>query len=710
MAKSVFILSTEADSGKFIVSLGLMNGLSKKYRKTAYFKPVISQYKRGETDSDIKTIIHFFSRSSKPTDHFAVSGHRSGGEGADHGELLDTVIAKYKDIEKDSDWIIVQGTDYSNPAGPFELGFNIEIAKNIGSPVLLVIKGDNKSGSEILAEANEVSRQLANNAIALTGIVVNKAPLSLRKTLVNDLKSRFECYTSVIPAIKELNDPVLYEVLYAVNGKLINDESDLFQPVTEIVVKAAYETGFLKRLQANSLLITSTGRADLIAIGLLSRQSSDFAHLAGIVLSAEKKLDFRIMNMIRKSDLPIILSNENIVDIVRAIDHIKSRVSFEKQHKIMLAVKTFDKFVNLAILTQKIKNVHTQEITSHMFQYQLIQRARKFKARIVMPEGEDERILKAAARIISLGLGEITLMGDVQKIAALIKTKQIGLDIDKLIIVDPVNDKEFENYSAKLYELRKNTGLSYDNASVLMTDPSYFGAMMVYTGRADAMVSGAVYTTRQTVKPALEFIKAKNGSQLVSSVFFMCLPQRVVIFGDCAINPNPTTEQLAEIAISSAETAQLFGITPKIAMISYSSGKSGVGSEVEKVRRATEIVRNIRHDLDIEGPIQYDAAVNPVIARAKLPGSKVAGHANILIFPNLNTGNAIYKAVQQETGAMAIGPILQNLKKPVNDLSRGATVDDIFNTILITLIQCADNASAPDQLLKTADNLANLIA
>jgi phosphate acetyltransferase len=229
--------------------------------------------------------------------------------------------------------------------------------------------------------------------------------------------------------------------------------------------------------------------------------------------------------------------------------------------------------------------------------------------------------------------------------------------------------------------------MAYD----LMTDVSYFGTMMVHKGHADGMVSGAVHTTLHTIRPALQFIKTKPGVSLVSSIFFMCLPDRVSVFGDCAVNPNPTAEQLAEIAISSAESSQRFGIEPRVAMLSYSSGTSGEGEEVEKVRRATELVRQKKPDLKVEGPIQYDAAVDPLVGRQKLPQSEVAGQASVLIFPDLNTGNNTYKAVQRETGALAIGPMLQGLNKPVNDLSRGCTVEDIFNTVVITAIQAQVN-------------------
>jgi phosphate acetyltransferase len=304
-----------------------------------------------------------------------------------------------------------------------------------------------------------------------------------------------------------------------------------------------------------------------------------------------------------------------------------------------------------------------------------------------LPEGDDDRILLAADALIKQNVVDLTILGHKENIQASLKRLNLDLDLDKINIINPGTFERFEEYANTLYELRKTKNVSLQMARDLMLDVSYFGTMMVYKGEADGMVSGASHTTQHTIRPSLQFVKTKPGFSTVSSVFFMCLPNRVSVFGDCAVNPNPTSEQLAEIAISSADTSKMFGIEPKIAMLSYSSGTSGEGEDVDKVRKATEIVRQKRPDLKIEGPIQYDAAVDPEVGKKKMPNSEVAGQASVLIFPDLNTGNNTYKAVQRETGALAIGPMLQGLNKPVNDLSRGCTVADIFNTVVITAIQ-----------------------
>jgi phosphate acetyltransferase len=369
------------------------------------------------------------------------------------------------------------------------------------------------------------------------------------------------------------------------------------------------------------------------------------------------------------------------------VSAIRSRLTADNPKKIQLAISTFERYVDVRLLEEKLVSFQSEGITPHMFQYRLLQWAKRARRHIVLPEGNDDRILRAAAQLLHQDIVDLTILGDPGEVAASAKRLGLSLPAGHVRIIDPVNSDYYADYVETFYELRKDKGVNQDMARDLLRDVSYFGSMMVHKGHADGMVSGAVHTTQHTIRPALQFIKTKPGVSVVSSVFFMCLPDRVAVFGDCAVNPNPTAEQLAEIAISSAESSRAFGIEPRVAMLSYSSGTSGAGADVEKVRRATELVRQLRPDLKVEGPIQYDAAVDPLVGRQKLPDSEVAGQASVLIFPDLNTGNNTYKAVQRETGALAIGPVLQGLNKPVNDLSRGCTVDDVFNTVVITAIQ-----------------------
>ncbi len=385
--------------------------------------------------------------------------------------------------------------------------------------------------------------------------------------------------------------------------------------------------------------------------------------------------------------VPIFAVEEGTYYITNKIGSIKSKIYADNKQKIETSIITFEKYVDLDNLAEKLITFEAEGMTPKMFQYNLVKRARKHRKHIVLPEGNDERIIIAASRLLAMDVVDISIIGNKKQIENKVSELGLAFDFSKVHIINPIESLHYDDYVNTYYELRKAKNVTLGMAKDLMEDVSYFGTMMVYKGHADGMVSGAAHTTQQTILPALQFIKTKPNSSVVSSIFFMCLEDRVSVFGDCAINPNPTAEQLAEIAISSADSSLAFGIEPKIAMLSYSSGSSGKGDEVDKVRTATEIVRKKRPDLKIEGPIQYDAAVDMEVGKSKMPNSEVAGQASVLIFPDLNTGNNTYKAVQRETGALAIGPMLQGLNKPVNDLSRGCTVDDIINTVVITAIQ-----------------------
>jgi phosphate acetyltransferase len=430
-------------------------------------------------------------------------------------------------------------------------------------------------------------------------------------------------------------------------------------------------------------------RGDILIGVLQANISKNYPKVAGMILTGGLMPEPSILKLIEGLDtvLPVITVETGTFETVTKVAGTQSRIYYYNKEKIALAISTFDKYIDIQSIGEKINTFQTRNITPRMFQYQIVKRAKSIKKHIVLPEGGDDRILIAANQLVKQDIVKITILGNKENIIAAANRLNLSMDFDKIQIIDPATSEKYDAYVDDLVELRKSKNLQKEMARDLMLDVSYFGTMMVFKGDADGMVSGAEHTTQHTIRPALQFVKTKPGVNTVSSVFFMCLPNRVAIFGDCAVNPNPTSEQLAEIAISSAETSIMFGIEPKIAMLSYSSGTSGEGEDVDKVRRATEIIREKRPDLKVEGPIQYDAAVDPSVGKQKLPNSQVAGQASVLIFPDLNTGNNTYKAVQRETGALAIGPMLQGLNKPVNDLSRGCTVDDVFNTVVITAIQ-----------------------
>ncbi len=459
--------------------------------------------------------------------------------------------------------------------------------------------------------------------------------------------------------------------------------------IGSFVVGAMQLRHFIKYLEEDCLVITPGDRADVILSALQANNSTNYPKISGIVLTGGIKPEKAILKLIKglSQVVPIISVKKGTYEVANEIGDIRSHIYAKNKQRIYTSLSTFEKYINVGDFDKKLITVESKGMTPRMFLYNLYNRAKKNKKHIVLPEGNDERILRATARLIGLDIVDITLLGNEKEIKKTVTKLGIPFRFDKVNIINPNNSEYCKDYVNTLLELRKHKNINLDAAKDMMVDVSYFGTMMVYKGHADGMVSGAAHTTQHTIRPALQFIKTKPGVSVVSSVFFMCLEDRVSVFGDCAINPNPTAEQLAEIAISSAKSSIAFGIEPKIAMLSYSSGTSGKGEDVDRVKNATQIVKESHPELKIEGPIQYDAAVDMNIGKSKIPNSEVAGQASVLIFPDLNTGNNTYKAIQRETGAIAIGPMLQGLNKPVNDLSRGCTVDDVFNTVIITAIQ-----------------------
>ena len=694
MLKTVFITSTEAHSGKSIISIGLVNMLLGKAQKIGYYKPIIDQNQPQHRDDHIDTILTHFDLPMAYEDTYAFTWQEAMTkiDTESQGEMIDTIIRKFKRLDEQYDFTVVEGTDYQGEGAVFEFDLNAQIAKNLGSPVIIVISGEEKTDEQVINAALSAIHNFSAREIQVLAVVANKISSESIKAVKNLLTKQLP--TGVLLAIieedKRLKSPTMKEINEQLHGKVLFGAESLTNQVDNFVTGAMQVPNFLNYLKENVLIITPGDRGDIIISALQANLSASYPKIAGIVLTAGYIPEKPIMKLIRglPTAVPILAVQTGTFETSNVVGAIRSRISSDNTRKIRLAIDTFDRSINLPELEKSLISLKPSGITPRMFQYQLTQWARRLKKHIVLAEGNDERILKAAARLLSQDIVDITLLGDAAEINKLIGQLDIRQELAKVRIVNPAKDERYIDYVHTLYELRKNKNVTLEMARDLMTDVSYFGTMMVYKGHADGMVSGAVNTTLHTIRPALQFIKTKPGVSLVSSIFFMCLTDRVCIFGDCAVNPNPTAEQLAEIAISSAESSERFGIEPRIAMLSYSSGNSGEGEDVEKVRKATEIVRSSHPELKIEGPIQYDAAVDPVVGKNKLPGSEVAGRASVLIFPDLNTGNNIYKAVQRETGALAIGPMLQGLRKPINDLSRGCTVDDVFNTVIVTAIQC----------------------
>ena len=694
MTKALYIGTLESHSGKSLVVLGLMQLLLGKMVKVGYFRPVIDDVETGKIDNHINTIISHFNIDITVEDAYALTQSQVVDMFNDNrqGDILDTIISKYKQLEKRFDFILVEGSDFSSDGSIIEFDLNIDIAKNLGIPVILIDNGKGKTLEEFCGNLESAVNTYIQKGIEILGVVANKIRSEnldlVNKRIKKELKNKTVAFT--VPRVKILSHPTLNEILEALNGKVLFGKENLDNQTGSFGVGAMQLHNYLTQLKDNSLVITPGDRSDIILGALQANLSHNYPTISGIVLTGGILPEPSIIKLLEgfETHVPIISVKLGTFDTTNAIGNIKPKIYAKNKQKIATSIALFNTHIDGELLLERLETFEPKGTTPRMFQYNLLQRAKTTKKHIVLPEGEDARIMEAASDLSALGIVDITLLGNKEQIEK--KAMHLGFDISYLNIINPATAINFENYANTFYELRKHKGINMDVARDTMLDVSYFGTMMVYKGDADGMVSGAVHTTQHTIRPALQFIKTKPDIGVVSSVFFMCLENRVSVFGDCAINPNPTAEQLAEIAISSAVSAESFGIKAKIAMLSYSSGSSGKGEDVDKVRKATEIVKSKHPNLQIDGPIQYDAAVDPLVGKSKLPDSKVAGQASVLIFPDLNTGNNTYKAVQRETGALAIGPMLQGLNKPVNDLSRGCNVEDVFNTVIVTAIQAQE--------------------
>lgn len=694
MSKGIYVATIEPNSGKSVIVLGLMRMLLGKTAKVGYFRPIIEDVEIGEMDNHISTVISHFNIDINYKKTFAYTRNEvldlyNQGKS---GEVIDEIIKKYKYLEERFDIVLVEGTDFSHENSSLELDLNIIISKNLGIPVIIVSQGDKKDLKEIVDNV-QLAHDTFKEEVDVLSIMTNKIASEHISVLKHKLKTRINnTDINVIPKIKSLVNPTIKEIVKALDANVLFGKDMLNNPVEHFGVGTMQLRNYLTHLKEGALVITAGDRADIILGALQANISKNYPKISGIVLTGGLLPETSILKLIEglTSVVPIISVKGGTFSVTNDIGKIKSKIYAENTEKITTSISTFEKHVDTDKLAERLITFESEIFTPRMFQYNLLQRALKNKKHIVLPEGYDERVLLAASRLINTHVVDLTLIGEKNKIQERIEKLDIPLDIKNINIVSPTKSLHFDDYAETFYELRKHKNITLEMARDIMSDVSYFGTMMIYKGHADGMVSGAVHTTQHTLRPALQFIKTKPDVNIVSSVFFMCLEDRVSIFGDCAINPNPNAEQLAEIAISSAYSAKNFGIDPKVAMLSYSSGTSGKGEDVDKVRKATLIAQEKAPHLKIEGPIQYDAAVDKRIGKSKLPDSKVAGEASVLIFPDLNTGNNTYKAVQRETGALAIGPMLQGLNKPVNDLSRGCTADDIYSTVIITAIQAQE--------------------
>jgi phosphate acetyltransferase len=500
--------------------------------------------------------------------------------------------------------------------------------------------------------------------------------------------SAFGLPSWALPEVPLLAAPLVADLMAALDGELLlGDEALLDSEAEQMLVCAMSVEHVISWLRDGHLCIAAGDRPDVLVALAAAHAADGFPTLAGIVLNGGYRPDDLVVRLVRglTEHLPIILTVHKTYETAAIAASTRGLLARGTQRKVDTALRVFEEHIDTESLLRDLEVPPSAVVTPLMFESMLLERARAERQHIVLPEGDDERILRAASTLLSRQVVDLTLLGNESQIRA--QAAALGLDLDGARVIDPRSSDLAERFAVEYARLRAHKGMTLEPARDIVRDVAYFGTMMVHTGLADGMVSGVAHSTAHTVTPPFEIIKTSPGTRSVSSVFFMCLADRVLVYGDCAVIPDPTVDQLADIAISAAATAAQFGIEPRVAMLSYSTGESGAGAGVDKVRAATELVKARRPDLRVDGPIQYDAAVDVVVAAAKLPDSDVAGRATVFVFPDLNTGNNTYKAVQRSAGAVAIGPVMQGLAKPVNDLSRGATVRDIVNTVAITAIQ-----------------------
>ena len=686
MARSVYVAEHGPGAGKSAVALGLAELLSRKIPGIGVFRPLVS----GGVPDPTLTLLRERYRIDLPYERlYGMTSTEAAALIAAGGreELISRIVERYRALDRECEAVVVVGSDLddeqSTTAGvPRVLAFNARLATEFGSVVVAVVNGLGYDKTTLDEVARSAYHSLVDLGATVAALVVNRVPPGVTAPAL-------PVPTYAIPEIPTVSAPTMAEVAAALDATVLTgNDAALGRDVLDYVVGAAHVPALLEHLTDSCLMITPGDRADLL-VAAGAAQVAGLASLAGIVLTLGLRPAPAAMNVFERLDpgLAVLQVPTGSYDTIAASTRIEHRLSTGRPRKVEAALGAFESNVDTDELARRLDVTRSTRVTPLMFEYDLIDRARADRRHLVLPEGTEERILRAAEVLLRRGVADLTLLGDTSAIQR--RARDLGLELSDARLVDPTESEHRDEFAAAYAQLRQHRAVTFELARDVVRDVNYFGTMMVHSGLADGMVSGAAHTTAATIRPAFEIIKTVPGASVASSVFFMLLADRVLVYGDCAVNPDPDAAQLADIALSSADTAARFGIVPKVAMLSYSTGTSGAGVDVTKVAEATAIVRGRRPDLPVEGPIQYDAAIDPAVGAAKLPGSAVAGQATVFVFPDLNTGNNTYKAVQRSAGAVAVGPVMQGLRRPVNDLSRGATVKDIINTVAIPAIQAA---------------------
>ncbi|HUO40939.1 MAG TPA: phosphate acetyltransferase [Mycobacterium sp.] len=686
-ASGIYITSPEGDTGKSTIALGLVHLLAATVAKVGVFRPIT---RLGEDRDYILELLLSQATAGLPYEQCVGVSYQQLHDDAD-GAIAE-IVDRYHAVADRCDAVVIVGSDYTDVATPTELSVNARIAVNLGTPVVLCVRAKGRTPEEIAQVVELCLAELSAQHTHTAAVVANRCEPTEMPAVTKALE-RFGPQTYVLPEEPLLVAPTVADLQRALDGELVNgDEALLAREVMSVLVAGMTAEHVLERLTDAAAVITPGDRSDVVLAVVGAHAAEGFPSLSCVILNGGLPLHPSIAALVHglRLRLPMIATSLGTYETAKTVASVRGRVTAASPRKIDTALALVERYVDIGDLHARLSIPIPTVMTPQMFTYQLVERARKDRKRIVLPEGDDDRILRAAGRLLRREMVDLTILGDEARIRS--RSAELGVDLSSAELHNPETSDLRDKFARQYAELRRHKGVTLERALEIMHDVSYFGTMLVYDGVVDGMVSGAAHTTAHTVRPAFEIIKTKPGVSAVSSIFFMCLADRVLAYGDCAIVPDPTTEQLADIAISSARTASQFGIEPRVAMLSYSTGTSGTGADVEKVRKATELVRQREPELLVDGPMQYDTAVEPTVAITKMPGSLVAGRATVLIFPDLNNGNITYKAVQRSSGAIAIGPVLQGLNKPVNDLSRGALVEDIVNTVAITAIQAQENS------------------
>ncbi|MHC9291167.1 phosphate acetyltransferase [Mycobacterium sp. LTG2003] len=682
IATAIYIASPEGDTGKSTIALGILHRLAATVPKVGVFRPIT---RLGEDRDYILELLLAGTTAGLTYEECVGVGYQQVHEDPD--AAITEIVDRFHRVADQCDAVLIVGSDYTDVATPSELSMNARIAVNLGAPVVLAVKAADRTPDEVAHVVEVCLAELAGQHAHAAAVVANRCDPAQLTAMANALKP-LGPPAYVLPEEPLLVAPSVAELQKAVDGTVIaGDPALLSREAMDVLVAGMTAEHVLERLTEGVAVITPGDRSDVVLAVVSAHAAEGFPSLSGIILNGGLDLHPAIASLVSGLGLrlPIVATKYGTFETASRVAGTRGRVTAASQRKIDTALALMDDHVDVNDLLAQLSISIPTVTTPQMFTYQLLDRARSDVRRIVLPEGEDDRILKAAGRLLQRSVADLTILGDESQIRS--RAAELGVDLAAATVLNPRTSELCDQFADQYAELRKHKGVTVEQAREIIHDVSYFGTMLVHNDMVDGMVSGAMHTTAHTVRPAFEIIKTLPDVSTVSSIFLMCLEDRVLAYGDCAIVPDPTSEQLADIAISSARTAAQFGIDPRVAMLSYSTGTSGTGADVDKVRAATELVRQREPSLLVEGPIQYDAAVEPSVAKTKMPDSEVAGRATVLIFPDLNTGNNTYKAVQRSAGAIAIGPVLQGLNKPVNDLSRGALVEDIVNTVAITAIQ-----------------------